>query len=438
MTASVPKTLRVAVVGCLHGELDAVYRTIEYADAQCGRNTDLVLICGDFQASRDQRDLSSMAVATFYRRFGDYKDYYEGHKRAPILSIFVGGNHEASTHLWDLYHGGWIAPNIYYMGTTGVVTYRGLRICGVSGIAKAYDYAHGYACPPPDPTMEPQRYEKWCRSVYHLRDYEFFRLASLRCSGEDAKRMDVVLSHDWPAGIAREGDTETLYRCKRDFRAEADSIGSPQLRGLMGRMQPRYWFAGHHHIKHAVLVRHPTGTETRFLALSKVLPGYDFMQFVEIPVGDAEDDGELRYDLEWLHSVHATAPLFPVGEYNSFKFPQADTLASNAFAMKAGDVLETDNTVLSELLKVPPCSTISGLIVDPPAEQKQRFFSLLVRLFGPFQLQQQQISDVVSSPPTTATATIAAAAVPATETTVTTTTTQEGAVENPEEIPLDC
>lgn len=29
--------------------------------------------------------------------------YYCGEKVAPVLTIFVGGNHEASNHLWELY-----------------------------------------------------------------------------------------------------------------------------------------------------------------------------------------------------------------------------------------------------------------------------------------------------------------------------------------------
>ncbi len=45
--------------------------------------------------------------------------YYSGEKTAPVLTVFVGGNHEASNHLRELYYGGWVAPNIYYLGTSG-------------------------------------------------------------------------------------------------------------------------------------------------------------------------------------------------------------------------------------------------------------------------------------------------------------------------------
>ena len=387
------RTLRVAAVGCLHGELDAVYRTIAYADAQCGRATDLVLICGDVQASRDARDLASMSVATFRRRFGDFQAYHDGRKRAPVLTLVVGGNHEASLHFWDLYHGGWLAPNIFYLGTAAVVRCRGLRVAGVSGIAKPYDFARGYACPPPDPAADPVRFENWCHSVYHLRAYEFFRLGTLAAPRDapPGARLDVVLSHDWPAGMALQGDTATLYRNKTDFRAEARTLGSPALRDLLARMEPRYWFAAHHHVKHAVLVHHPRGTETRFLALSKVLPRYDFLQLLDITVPDGGgESGEcstpLAYDLEWLHSVHATASLFPVGERQSFAFPAPGSPEARAFALAPGDVRVTDPAALADLLRVPPCSTTPGCVVDAPAVQQQRFLELLQTLFGPFPL----------------------------------------------------
>lgn len=42
--------------------------------------------------------------------------YYSGEKKAPVLTIFIGGNHEASNHLQELPYGGWVAPNIYYLG----------------------------------------------------------------------------------------------------------------------------------------------------------------------------------------------------------------------------------------------------------------------------------------------------------------------------------
>ena len=57
-------------------------------------------------------------------------------KHAPA----VGGNHEAANHLWELHYGGWVAPNIYYLGAAGVVQFGGLRIAGLSGIFNPRHY----------------------------------------------------------------------------------------------------------------------------------------------------------------------------------------------------------------------------------------------------------------------------------------------------------
>lgn len=80
---------------------------------------------------------------------GDFELYYNGTLKAPVLTIFVGGNHEASELLRDLYYGGWVAPNIYYLGASGVVNVGcegvgTLRVAGISGIEKHYHFSKGY------------------------------------------------------------------------------------------------------------------------------------------------------------------------------------------------------------------------------------------------------------------------------------------------------
>lgn len=46
------------------------------------------------------------------------------------------------------------------------------------------------------------------RSAYHVRELEVFRLLQLR------NPMDIMLSHDWPDGIAYHGDINGLFRSK--------------------------------------------------------------------------------------------------------------------------------------------------------------------------------------------------------------------------------
>ena len=71
----------------------------------------------------------------------------------------VGGNHEAVNYLWELYYGGWAAPNIRYLGHAGVINFGGLRIAGLSGIFKGKDYKAGHHEKPPycDSTMRDRK-----------------------------------------------------------------------------------------------------------------------------------------------------------------------------------------------------------------------------------------------------------------------------------------
>jgi len=69
--------IRVAVIGCLHGELDDMYRTIQEANQKLSSSSssslssslDLLLVCGDFESLRNEDDLNSMSVPDKYKRF---------------------------------------------------------------------------------------------------------------------------------------------------------------------------------------------------------------------------------------------------------------------------------------------------------------------------------------------------------------------------------
>ncbi len=62
------------------------------------------------------------------------------HRTAAPWRAAVGGNHEAANYLWELYYGGWAAPNIYFLGYAGVINFGGVRIGGLSGIFKDNHY----------------------------------------------------------------------------------------------------------------------------------------------------------------------------------------------------------------------------------------------------------------------------------------------------------
>ncbi|KAM9851417.1 lariat debranching enzyme [Aulostomus maculatus] len=294
--------MKIAVEGCCHGELDKIYETIGYVEKKEGLKVDLLLCCGDFQAVRNEGDLKCMAVPAKYRTMQTFYKYYSGEKKAPILTIFIGGNHEASNHLQELPYGGWVAPNIYYLGYAGVVRYRGIRIGGLSGIFKSRDYRRGHhEFPPYNPDT--------LRSVYHIRNIEVFKLKQIQMP------MDIFMSHDWPRGIYHHGSTEELLRKKRFLRQEVESntLGSPPAAELLDHLQPTYWFSAHLHVKFAALMNHPPKGNaaprvTKFLSLDKCLPYREFLQIVDVPERPGSSEG-LEYDPEWLAILKATNSL---------------------------------------------------------------------------------------------------------------------------------
>lgn len=298
--------MKVAVEGCAHGELDKIYETIKGIESQYQFTVDLLIICGDFQAVRNASDMECMAVPKKYREMKDFHKYYSGEKKAPLLTIVIGGNHEASNYLAELAYGGWLCENIYYMGYAGVVNVNGIRIAGISGIYKGHDYLKGHFEVPPysDSTK---------RSAYHLRNLEIFRLKQL------AEPVDIVISHDWPRGIYNYGNTARLLQQKKFFAAEvqSNSLGCRPTEGLLEQLKPKYWFAAHLHCKFAALVNHQDGTCTKFLALDKCLPRRDFLQTLDVPTS-SDEPPRLTYDLEWLCVLQLTDHLLRVDSKNHY------------------------------------------------------------------------------------------------------------------------
>ena len=94
----------IAVEGCCHGELDKIYETIQYIENKESIKVDLLICCGDFQAVRNEADLSCMACPDKHKHMQDFWQYYKGKKEAPCLTIFIGGNHESSNYLQVVFY----------------------------------------------------------------------------------------------------------------------------------------------------------------------------------------------------------------------------------------------------------------------------------------------------------------------------------------------
>jgi lariat debranching enzyme len=340
-------SIAFAIQGCCHGELDAIYERVAKHEELTGNKVDVLLCCGDFQSLRNTADFHSLAVPPKYRDIGSFWKYYAGIAKAPVLTIFIGGNHEASQPLSELHYGGWVAPNIYYLGAAGVVRVGGVRIGGLSGICKSHDYLQGrFERPPYDKSS--------IRSVYHVRNLDVFRMKCL-------SNVDIMLSHDWPQGIEQHGNTQALLRQKPFFREEIqrNDLGSLPNWEVLQKLKPKWWFAAHLHVKFAAQVHHakatsndgitslvpsqvgpthaPTSDETndkdstgelmtqfrslesnktcdntedltdqmtRFLSLDKCLPRRQYLSIVHVTGSSATP--KLEYDVEWLAVLKKT------------------------------------------------------------------------------------------------------------------------------------
>ncbi|XP_049848881.1 lariat debranching enzyme A-like [Schistocerca gregaria] len=301
--------MKIAVEGCAHGELDAIYETLTYIMEKEGIKIDLLICCGDFQCPRNERDLESMAVPNKYLSLGSFYKYYTGEKKAPVLTLFVHGNHESINYLKELYFGGWVAPNIYYMGYSGVVNVNGIRIGGLSGIYKEHDYYRGHYEVPPYTSSS-------IRSAYHIREFEVYKLSHI--SG----KLDIMISHDWPRGIYQFGDVSQLLKKKPFFRREIESntLGNPAAEWLLNVLRPSYWFAAHLHVKFPALVLHENGQTTRFLALDKCLPRRSFLQILDFPSSQLPTSA-VEYDPEWLAILYESQKIYSTS-YQTIRYNQ--------------------------------------------------------------------------------------------------------------------
>ncbi|KAK1836098.1 lariat debranching enzyme, C-terminal domain-containing protein [Podospora conica] len=235
--------VRVAIEGCGHGTLNAIYSSVAASCKHRGWDgVDVLLIGGDFQAVRNAADLNVMSVPAKYRELADFHEYYSGVRTAPYLTLFVAGNHEAASHLWELYYGGWVAPNIYYLGAANVLRVGPLRIAGMSGIWKGFDYRK------PHHERLPFNHGD-TKSFYHVRELDVRKLLQLRT------QVDVGMSHDWPRAIEKHGNQRHLFNMKPDFERESrdGSLGNPAAEYVMDRLRPPYWFSAHLHCKFSAI-----------------------------------------------------------------------------------------------------------------------------------------------------------------------------------------
>lgn len=333
------RKLRVAVQGCCHGELNKVFATVDRMHK--ANPIDLLIILGDFQSIRTPEDFKSISVPAKYQKMGDFHQYYNNDQfKAPVFTIIIGGNHESMRHLMQLPFGGYIANNMFYMGYSGVIWFKGLRIAGLSGIWKHWDFEK--IRPTVEELDSSQMWSKRVRELYHVRKSDILPLFMIH------RPIDVCISHDWPAGVAQYGDVDQLLRIKPFFERDIKKgeLGNPLTWDLLRRLQPKWWFSAHLHVKYKATIKHgkrgitsrdqkkrqkknddeidldldfddnnsddsnedgyqDDPKETSFLSLDKCMPRRQWLEVIEIETSSENEfqDDRLYWDPEYISAL---------------------------------------------------------------------------------------------------------------------------------------
>ena len=308
---------------------------------------------------------------------GDFHKYFTGERVAPYLTIFIGGNHEASNVLFREYYGGFVAPNIYYLGHAGVVEVCGVVVAGVSGIFKGRDFQQPYPVPPYN--------SQSVREAYHVRQHEIEKLRRFgveRYAADSSlkRAVDVVMSHDWPIGVTKYGDEFRLLKQKPFLEDDLKHgvLGNPHLMPLLEQLRPKYWLSAHLHchftakIPHTKLLANGRGvtalcSPTQFLALDKCVHQRRFLDFINIDVSSRAADRGPIHQSQWLRVVQQTHPPPIRG------LPQQPPKMSTSTALLPEGVRCTSTRDLLELLSLNPMP--SG---GRPSEQLMRPQTMLL------------------------------------------------------------
>uniref|UniRef100_A0A803MRC7 Lariat debranching enzyme C-terminal domain-containing protein n=1 Tax=Chenopodium quinoa TaxID=63459 RepID=A0A803MRC7_CHEQI len=263
----------------------------------------------DQRAVRNKKDLESLNVKPKYRQMNTFWKYYSGEELAPVPTIFIGGNHEASNYLWEL--------------------------------------------------------ESDIRSIYHVREYDVHKLMQVQ------EPIDIFLSHDWPVGITDCGNWRELVRKKPFFEKEIQerTLGSKPAAKLLEKLKPSYWFSAHLHCKFSALVQHGEGgSMTKFLALDKCLPNRKFLQIIEIE----SDPGpfEICYDEEWLAITRTFNAAFPItARPADFQSVQVDIEGSRQCVRSK---LNTRGVKPFEFTRTAPCHDPSQSVFNGSSAEHHR------------------------------------------------------------------
>lgn len=261
-----PNETFFAAVGDVHGHHHEMVRLVSEWELATGNRIAFVLQVGDFESNRNDADLESMAAPAKYRAIGDFPDFYSGQFIFPWPVYFIGGNHEPYGLLDLTPEGAPIAPNCFYLGRASALELAGLKIVGLSGIFNEDKFSDQH------PAVSELRTRK-------KKDYTYFNKDDVD-RALDFGKADVLLVHDWPAGIIAEADRSLFEQQRRSLRY--NSVGNEYARLLMELLAPRLLLCGHMHKRYRNRISLMSGAIVDVCCLASVRQGQDSVAFFRI------------------------------------------------------------------------------------------------------------------------------------------------------------
>ncbi|MDR2973509.1 MAG: metallophosphoesterase [Propionibacteriaceae bacterium] len=216
----------IAGLGDVHGHWREALALVDAACAKAGlAATDLGAIfqVGDAEAQRTQAEADQVPGPAKYRKLGGFHEVVDGEVVFPAPVFFIAGNHEPFPAL-DADGGcatgaGEWGPSVTYLGRAGGAEIEGLRLAFLSGIYGERTFREVGEGKP--------------RPITGKRAGHYIPGEVEKVSGALVRGADVLLTHDWPTGIADVG--------------HFGPTGDERIRMLIEEGQPLLSLHGHMH-----------------------------------------------------------------------------------------------------------------------------------------------------------------------------------------------
>lgn len=198
---------RIAIVGDVHGKIDLmIEKSLEL-------NVDAIMQVGDFGTFISEEKMDR--AARKHDGVGNFVEYYNGAKKFPVPIYFIKGNHDDFNVLEEIKSRKIKNLNFMENGLAYNVCGRFFGSLGGNYSRTRYQFNHK------DSQLHGKR-----RKHFNHQDVEAL---------EKFSNIYAIIAHDCPNDVG----------IKNKF--DESDCGSPEVRALIEKIKPRFYFHGHHH-----------------------------------------------------------------------------------------------------------------------------------------------------------------------------------------------